>query len=158
MLCTHSSSVLRLPKLFLLSREIFRSQQNIYISWWLSIMSQFLDNVQNNETRIRESENHKMIWFGRCCKNHLTTVPCHGEGHLPPDQFSWSPIQPGLEIPKRLIARLSWHDRKNHSNQKLVFISLPWKKSILLTTAGTKCYARRTSGLISATNFRLNKT
>jgi len=30
----------------------------------------------------------KIIWF---------QPPCHGQGHLPPDQVAQSPIQPGLE-------------------------------------------------------------
>lgn len=75
MLCTHSSCVLRLPKLHLLSTEIPRAQQNVYISWWLSSTSQFLNNVQNNETRIRESENHKMAWSGRYLKKPSPSNP-----------------------------------------------------------------------------------
>jgi len=28
---------------------------------------------------------------------HLIPKPCHGQGHLPPDQFAQSLVQPGLE-------------------------------------------------------------
>jgi len=38
-----------------------------------------------------------MVWVGRDLKDQLIPTPCHGQGHLPPDQVAPSPIQPGLE-------------------------------------------------------------
>jgi len=38
-----------------------------------------------------------MVWVGRDRKDHPVPNPCHGQGHLPPDQIAQSPIQPGLE-------------------------------------------------------------
>ncbi|KAK4821027.1 hypothetical protein QYF61_012113 [Mycteria americana] len=41
--------------------------------------------------------NHRMVWVGRDLTDHPVPTPCHGQGHLPPDQVAQSPIQPGLE-------------------------------------------------------------
>lgn len=38
-----------------------------------------------------------MARVGKDLKDHLFPTPCHGQGHLPPDQFAQSPIQPGFE-------------------------------------------------------------
>jgi len=38
-----------------------------------------------------------MVWVGRDLKSHLVPIPCHEQGHLPPEQVAQSPIQPGLE-------------------------------------------------------------
>ena len=47
--------------------------------------------------RIMESQNCGMVWVGRDLKDHLVPTPCHGQGHLPPDQVAQSPSKPGLE-------------------------------------------------------------
>jgi len=33
-----------------------------------------------------------MGWVGRDLADHLVPAPCHGQGHLPPDQGAQSPI------------------------------------------------------------------
>lgn len=38
-----------------------------------------------------------MARVGKDLKDHLFPTPCHGQGHLPPDQFAQRPIQPGFE-------------------------------------------------------------
>jgi len=38
-----------------------------------------------------------MFWIGTDLKDYLVPTPCHGQGHLPLDQVSQSPMQPGLE-------------------------------------------------------------
>jgi len=48
------------------------------------------------DSKIIESWNHRMVWFGRDILDVVPT-PCQGQGPLPPAQGSLSPIQPGLE-------------------------------------------------------------
>jgi len=38
-----------------------------------------------------------MVGVKRKLKHHLVPSPCHGQGHLPPDQVAQSPLQPGLD-------------------------------------------------------------
>jgi len=38
-----------------------------------------------------------MVWVERDLKDLLVPIPCHGQGHLPLDQVTQSPIQHGLE-------------------------------------------------------------
>lgn len=156
MLCTHSSSVLGLPKLLLLSTEILSTQQNPYIGWWLSIPSQFLNNIQ--KTRLGESENHKMAWFGRYLKNYFTPIslpwvgtPSTRPGFLEPcPTWLWNSYRAHCQ------AELTWWEKSFYP--EIGFYLPTLKKSILLAAAGTEYYARKTSDLISATNFMLNKT
>ena len=42
-------------------------------------------------------QGHRLVWVGRDLIDHPVPAPCHGQGHLPPDQAAPSPIQPGLE-------------------------------------------------------------
>jgi len=44
--------------------------------------------------------NHRIIecfGLGKTFKGHLVQRPCHGQGHLQPDQVAQSPVQAGLE-------------------------------------------------------------
>ena len=38
-----------------------------------------------------------MVWVGKDLKAHPVSTPCHGQGHLPPDQVAPSPVQPSPE-------------------------------------------------------------
>lgn len=38
-----------------------------------------------------------MVWVGNYLKDHLISTPCHGQGHLTPDQVAQNCIQRGLE-------------------------------------------------------------
>lgn len=40
---------------------------------------------------------HRMVLVGRDVKDEFIPTPCHGQGHLSPDQAAQSHIQPGLE-------------------------------------------------------------
>jgi len=46
---------------------------------------------------ILESWNHRLVWVGRDLSRPSSPTPCHGQGHLQPDQGAQSPVQPGLE-------------------------------------------------------------
>ena len=52
---------------------------------------------QISDHRLIESQNHRVVRIGRVLTDHLVPTPCHGQGHLPPDQVAQSPVQPGLE-------------------------------------------------------------
>jgi len=41
--------------------------------------------------------NHGMVWAERDLIDRPVPLPCHGQGHLPPDQAAQSLVQPGLE-------------------------------------------------------------
>jgi len=43
------------------------------------------------------SSTHRMVWVGRDISRPSSPTPCHGQGHLHPDQGAQSPVQPGLE-------------------------------------------------------------
>jgi len=41
-----------------------------------------------------------MLWVGRDLKGHLVQCPCHGQGCLPLDQVTQSPVQLGIRCCK----------------------------------------------------------
>lgn len=65
-----------------------------YKTWLLKIIE-----LQNH--RIKVSRNHRVVWFWRDLKNHLTppptNPPCPGKGDFPVQQVAHSPIQPDLK-------------------------------------------------------------
>jgi len=56
-----------------------------------------LDKTEILWFQVMESSTHRLVWVGRDLSRPSSPTPCHGRGHLQPDQGAQSPVPPGLE-------------------------------------------------------------